>query len=171
MQKACLALIAVAFMLLLTQHAAADPLTNAMKRQRIGNYNFDVALQPNPPVAGKASQVMLRVSSVNGDDIIDLPVTIRIEKDGREVVRAGPLVVPFGHYTYPYTFEESGRYVLYADVKDYAYSGDTLTFIFIFNVSSPNDYLYTLVPGVGVAGAGAAGAIMIKRRRAKMRHG
>lgn len=168
MQKPFLAVLAIAFMLLLTQQAAADPLTNAMKKERIGNYNFEIALSPNPPVAGAASQIMLRVSSVNGDDLVDLPVTLRIEKDGHQVVSAGPLVVPFGHYTYPYTFAEPGRYVLYADVKDYAYSGETLTFTFIFNVAGPNDYLYTLVPGVGAAGAGAAGAIMVmKRRKAK----
>lgn len=163
MQKAYAAVFAVLLLLLLTvQHAAADPLTNAMKKERIGNYNFEIALQPSPPVSGAASQVMLRVSSVNGDDLVDLPVTIRIEKDGHEVTRAGPLVIPFGHYTYPYTFSQPGRYVLYADVKDYAYSGDTLTFTFIFNVAGPNDYLYVLVPGVG-----AAGAVMVMKRRKK----
>lgn len=168
MQKAYLALFAV-LLLLFVQQAAADPLINTMKKERIGNYNFEIALQPNPPVAGAVSQIMLRVSSVNGDDLVDLPVTIHIEKDGKEVARVGPVVVPFGHYTYPYTFAEPGRYVLYADVKDYAYSGDTLTFTFIFNVAGPNDYLYALVPSVGAAGAGAAGAIMIrKRRRAKV---
>ncbi|MEO9295003.1 MAG: hypothetical protein ABI347_05330 [Nitrososphaera sp.] len=154
-------------LMMMVQPAAADPLTNAMKKERIGNYNFEIALQPNPPVSGAVSQIMLRVSSVNGDDLVDLPVTIRIEKNGHEVTRAGPLVIPFGHYTYPYTFLQPGRYVLYADVKDYAYSGDTLTFTFIFNVAGPNDYLYVLVPGVGAAGAGAAGAVMIMKRRRK----
>lgn len=168
MQKAYLALFAVFLLLLLGQHAFADPLTNAMKKERIGNYNFEIALQPNPPVSGAASQITLRISSVNGDDLVDLPVTIRIEKDGKEVARAGPLVVPFGHYAYSYMFAAPGRYVLYADVKDYAYSGDTLTFTFIFNVAGPCDFLYIVVPGMGAAAAGAAGVMVIrKRRRAK----
>ena len=153
--------------LLLTQQAAADPLNNAVTRQRIGNYDFEVALLPNPPVAGSPSSLMLRLAGVNGDDLVDVPVILRLVWDGDEIYSIGPVIVPFGHYTLDYTFSEPGRYALYADLEDYTYSGETLTFTFFLNVSGPNDYLYTLVPGVGAAAAGAAGAIVMMRRRKK----
>lgn len=158
---------AIMISLLLTQQAAADPLNNAVTRQRIGNYDFEVGLTPNPPVAGSPSSLMLRLAGVNGDDLVDVPVTLRLVRDGDEIYGIGPVIVPFGHYTLDYTFSEPGRYALYADLEDYAYSGETLTFTFLLNVAGPNDYLYTLVPGIGVAAAGAAGAIVVVKRRKK----
>ncbi|MGI0020599.1 MAG: hypothetical protein ACREAY_09015 [Nitrososphaera sp.] len=162
-----LLVVAIMVSLLLTQQAAADPLNNAVTRQRIGNYDFEVALMPNPPVAGSPSSLMLRLAGVNGDDLIDVTVTLRLAKGGDEIYGIGPVIVPFGHYTLDYTFSEPGRYALYADLQDYAYSGETLTFTFLLDVAGPNDYLYTLVPGVGAAAAGAAGAIAVMRRRKK----
>jgi hypothetical protein len=145
------------------QPAFADPLGNVQLRQRIGNYDVEVATDPSPIVSGAPAKIMLRIASVNGDDLVDVPTTLRLVKDGQQVHMLGPVVVPFGHYTYERTFEEPGRYVLYADINDYAYSGQTLTFAFVLNVAGPNDYL--LVPGVGAAGAAAASAIVLMKRR------
>jgi hypothetical protein len=136
-------------------------------RQRIGNYDFEMTTEPAQIVSGAPAKVMLRIAGVNGDDLIDVPLTLRLVRDGQEIQRLGPLVVPFGHHVYERTFEEPGRYVLYADLTDYAYSGETLTFTFILNVAGPYDLLYFLVPGIGAAGAAAAGAIMLKRRKAR----
>lgn len=164
MKAAALAL-AVAIAASILQPAFADPLKNAQLRQRIGNYDFEVATEPAPLVSGAPAKVMLRIAGVNGDDLIDVPVTLRLVRDGQEMQKLGPVIVPFGHYVYERTFAESGRYVLYADLTDYAYSGETLTFTFILDVAGPNDSLYVLVPGIGAAGAAAVGAIMIMRRR------
>jgi hypothetical protein len=160
-------MLASLMMTMTIQHAAADPLNNAVTRQRIGNYDFEVAFMPNPPVAGSPSDIILRISGVNGDDLIDVPVTVRLAKDGQEIYSLGPVIVPFGHHTIAYEFAQPGRYALYADLNDYAYSGETLTFTFLLNVAGPNDYLYTLMPGVGAAVAGVAGAIVVMRRRKK----
>lgn len=162
--------LACAPVLVLLQSAHADPLGNALARQRIGNYDFELGFEPDPPVAGSPSTMMLRIAGVNGDDLVDVPVALRIEKDGDEVYRLGPVVVPFGHYSHSYVFAEPGRHVLYADLMDYAYSGETLTFIFPLQVAGENDYLYPLVPGVGAAAAGAAGAAVLLKRRKKARH-
>lgn len=105
---------------------------------------------------------MLRIAGVNGDDLVDMPLQIRIEKDGEPLQRAGPLVVPSGHYNYTYTFEEPGRYVLYADLRDYAYSGEILTFTFLLSVPGPLDYLF---PGIGAAAAAIVGTIVVMKRR------
>ncbi len=163
--KAVLLLLVFAVAASALQPVFADPLGNVQSRQRIGNYDFEVATEPAPMVAGAPAKVMLRIAGVNGDDLIDVPVTIRVAKDGQELSRLGPVIVPFGHYVYERTFKEPGRYVLYADLTDYAYSGETLTFTFVLNVAGPNDYLYVLVPGVGAAGAAAAGAIAIAKRK------
>jgi hypothetical protein len=163
--KAYLALLALACLLLLTQKAAADPLINPLTKERIGNYDFQMTTQPRPPVAGAPTQIMLRISGVNGDDLVDVPIVIRIEKDGQELSRAGPIVIPYGHYAYDYNFTTPGRYTLYVDLQDNAYSGKTLTFTFLFNVAGPYDNIYVIASGAGAAGAGAASAVVIIRRR------
>lgn len=140
----------------------ADSLAGQVTRQRIGNYDFEIATEPSPPQAGKPTKIMLRIAGVNGDDLVDVPVLLRIGKDGQQLQRVGPLVVPSGHYNYTYTFADPGRYVLYADLRDYAYSGEVLTFTFLFNVPGPEVYL---VPGVGAAAATVGVIVVIKRRR------
>lgn len=162
---ACTAVLAAVF-LLVAQPAFADPLKNAMYRQRIGNYDFQVATEPAKLVAGEPAKVVMRIAGVNGDDLVDVPVKLLLVRDGAEVASAGPIVIPYGHYAYDHTFDKPGKYVLYADLMDNAYSGQTLTFTFILNVAGQNDYyLYTLVPGIGAAGAAAVGAIVVMRRR------
>lgn len=150
------------FMSLVSQQAFADPIVGDVTRQRIGNYDVEVATEPSPPQAGEQTSIMLRIAGVNGDDLLDVPMQIRIEKDGQPLQRAGPLVVPSGHYNHTYTFPEPGRYVLYVDLRDDAYSGEILTFTFFLTVPGPTDYL---IPGIGAAAAATVGAIVILRRR------
>ena len=158
-----LALAAFAIVLLLSvQQVFADPLTGQVTRQRIGNYDVEIATEPSPPQAGEPTKIMLRLAGVNGDDLVDVPMQIRIDKDGHPLQRAGPLVVPSGHYNYTYAFAEPGRYALFADIRDTVYSGEVLTFTFFLNVPGPLDYF---IPGVGAAGAATIGAIVILRRR------
>lgn len=161
-----LAPVLVAVLILFASpQAFADPLVGQVTRQRIGNYDVEITTEPNPLQAGQPANIMLRMASVNGDDLLDVPLQLRIDKDGKPLVRAGPLVVPSGHYNYTYTFAEPGRYALFADLRDYAYSGEVLTFTFFLNVPGPADYL---IPGIGAAAAATVGTIVILRRR---RHG
>lgn len=168
LERATVAAVAAIFLLLVAQPAFADPLKNAMYRQRIGNYNFEVATEPAKLVSGQPSKVVMRISGVNGDDIVDVPVKLRLVKDGTQVAAAGPIIIQYGHYAYDHTFAEPGKYALYADLSDNFYSGQTLTFAFILNVAGPYDfYLYTVAPGIGAAVAAVVVTIVIMRRRKK----
>jgi hypothetical protein len=147
--------------------AFADPLANAY-RQRIGNYDMEMTTEPKTPLAGSPTRILLRVAGVNGDDLIDVPIMVRLAKDGAEIQRI-PVIVPYGHYNYEYTFAEAGRYVLYVDLNDYSYSGETLTFTFFVNVAGPFDYLYIVAPSAAVVVAGIAGTLIFMKRRNRVR--
>jgi hypothetical protein len=166
-------LLASGLLLLLPAAAFADPLQNAY-RQRIGNYDVEMTTEPKSPVVGAPASILIRIAGVNGDDLIDIPIRIALAKLGgdtvQEIARTDPIVVPYGHYTYDYTFSEPGRYVLYVYLNDYAYSGQTLQFTFFVNVTGPFDYyLYVAVPAaLGVAAAGAGAAFFMKRKKRQM---
>jgi hypothetical protein len=156
-------LLAVALLAANTQ-VFADPLQNAY-RQRIGNYDVEMTTEPKSPLVGSPTNILIRIAGVNGDDLVDTQITLRLVKDGAELRRTNPIIVPYGHHTYEYTFAEAGRYVLYVDLNDYSYSGETLTFTFFVNVAGPFDYLYIVVPSAGAAAAAIVGAMIFMKRK------
>ena len=153
-------------MLAAGSNAFADPLKNAY-RQRIGNYDVEMTTEPKSPLVGSPTNILIRIAGVNGDDLVDVPITIRLVKDGAELQRTNPIIVPYGHYTHEYTFAQAGRYVLYVDLNDYSYSGETLTFTFFVNVAGPLDYLYIVAPSAVAVVAGIAGTLVFLKRKKK----
>jgi hypothetical protein len=158
------------------QQARADPLKNSI-RQVIGNYNMEMRMDPKIPVVGHATNISLRISSVNGDDLVDLPIVIKISNGGKELERTHPILVPYGHYIYKYTFSEAGVYALDIDINDTNYSGQDLVFTFPINVSTSfAGYLMSsmlpLVSGIVIISAVATGigvVIFLNRRKRKGR--
>jgi hypothetical protein len=149
------------------QQAFADPLANAY-RQRIGNYDVEMTTEPTSPLAGSSTKILVRIAGVNGDDLVDVPIMARLAKDGEELQR-NVVIVPYGHYTQEYTFAEAGRYVLYVDLNDRSYSGETLTFTFFVNVAGPFDYLYVVAPSAAAVAAGIGGTLVFVRKRKEMK--
>ena len=111
----------------------ADSLKSALK-QRIGNYEVEMVTDPKSPVIGQNNSILLRFGSINGDDLFDVPIVIRIFKDNIELEKTGQILVPYGHYNYNYVFPESGRYIVFVDVNDVAYSNQILNFIYFIDV-------------------------------------
>jgi hypothetical protein len=163
--KALILIVAVVVAMLLasTAQVFADPLANAY-RQRIGNYDVEMTTEPKTPIVGSPTDILVRIAGVNGDDLIDVPIMVRLVKDGTELQR-NIVIVPYGHYTQEYTFSEAGRYVLYVDLNDRSYSETTLTFTFFVNVAGPFDYLYIVVPSAAVVAAGIAGTLVFMKRK------
>lgn len=149
-------------------HVFADLLQGASK-QRIGNYDVEMSTEPKSPTAGGSSptNILIRIAGVNGDHPADVPIMMRLVKDGVVLQTTNPIVVPSGHYIHEFAFSEAGRYVLYVDLNDYIYSGEVLTFTFFINVSGPFDYLYIAVPSVAVVAVGIVSAVVFMKGKKK----
>lgn len=149
-------------------HVFADLLQGASK-QRIGNYDVEMTTEPKSPTAGGSSptNILIRIAGVNGDHPADVPIMMRLVKDGVVLQTTNPIVVPSGHYIHEFAFSEAGRYVLYVDLNDYIYSGEVLTFTFFINVSGPFDYLYIAVPLVAVVAVGIVSAVVFMKGKKK----
>jgi hypothetical protein len=82
-----------------------------------------------------------------------------------ELQRTNPITVPYGHYAQEFTFTQAGMYVLYVDLNDFSYSGETLTFTFFINVAGSSDYLYIAVPLVAVVAVGIVSMMIFMNGR------
>ena len=116
--------------------AYADSLRNALP-QRIGNYNVEMKTDPTTPISGQNAKIFLKISSVNRDDLVDLPIIINISKDGFRQETTHPIFVPYGHYTDEFIFKEPGIYSLDVIILDDVYTGQNLTVTFPISVTTP----------------------------------
>jgi hypothetical protein len=118
------------------QEAFADSIKGSI-RQNIGNYNMEMKTDPSNPVASQNAKILLRIGSINGDDLVDLPILIRISHDGHNLTKTDPILVPYGHYIYNYIFQKPGIYTLNVDINNDYYSGQNISFTFPINVNGP----------------------------------
>ena len=166
-------LLVVALTLTTSGHVFADLLQGASK-QRIGNYDVEMTTEPKSPTVGGSSisssptNILIRIAGVNGDHPADVPIMMRLVKDGVVLQTTNPIIVPYGHYIHEFTFAQAGRYVLYIDLNDYIYSGEVLSFTFFINVSGPFDYLYIAVPyAIVVVAVGIVSVLLFMKAKKK----
>jgi hypothetical protein len=145
----------------------ADLLQGGSK-QRIGNYDVEMMTEPNSPTAGESpTNILIRIAGVNGDHLVNVPIMMRLVKDGIPLQTTNPIMVPFGHYNHEFMFTQPGRYVLYIDLNDYSYSGEILTFTFFINVAGSFDYLYIAVPSAAIVAAGIVSMVVFMKGKKK----
>jgi hypothetical protein len=89
--------------------------------QRIGNFDVELKTVPAKALAGDNTNVFIRIASINGDDVVDAPITIKVTKQGKEIHRTNTIVVPYGHYSYSFNFAESGIYTIDILIQDKIY--------------------------------------------------
>lgn len=107
--------------------AHSDTMTGGTLSQRIGDFDVELKTIPSTPVTGDETNIFLRIGTIDGNDAVDTPITIRIAKQGEEVFRSNTIFVPNGHYTHPYRFAEDGIYGIYILIHDSAAIDETKT--------------------------------------------
>jgi hypothetical protein len=105
--------------------AYSDSITGGAFSQRIGSFDVELKTVPSIPLADDKTNIFVRIGSIDGNDAIDTPISIRIAKQGHELYKSNTIFVPNGHYTYPYSFAESGIYGIYILVHDPAAVSET----------------------------------------------
>jgi hypothetical protein len=103
----------------------SDSLTGGVLTQRIGNLDVELKTVPAKPLAGENTKIFLRIGSINGGDLADIPITIKLFKQGDEIHKSNTIVVPDGHYTYTYEFAKPDNYGFNIEIQDQAASRGT----------------------------------------------
>ncbi len=97
----------------------SDSLTGRALTQSIGNFDVELKTVPEKPLAGEKTKMFLRIGTISGDDVVDMPITIKLAKQGEQIDRTNRIVVPDGHYTYTFQFLESGIYGIDIEIQNY----------------------------------------------------
>ena len=103
----------------------SDSLTGGALTQRIGNFDMELKTVPEKPLAGEETKMFLRIGTINGDDVVDMPITIKLAKQREQIDRTNRIVVPDGHYTHTFQFAESGIYGIDIEIQNYHAMGET----------------------------------------------
>jgi hypothetical protein len=100
--------------------AYSDSLTGGILTQRIGNLDVELKTVPAKPLAGEDTKIFLRIGSINGGDLADIPIAIKLFRQGDEIHKSNTIVVPNGHYTYSYEFAKPDTYGFNIEIQDQA---------------------------------------------------
>ena len=124
------------------QSISADLLSNSLQ-QRIGDYDVSINAVPRDPISGQETRINIMITTVSNNPITDTPIAIRISDERDELVRTQPILLSSGHFSYNYSFNNSGIFLLSIDILDNPAVGDSndsnkkLTFDFPIRVSEP----------------------------------
>ncbi len=143
--------------------------------EKIGNYYVQIATDPEIPTVGQDAKVLIRISSNNGDELTDVPITIRFTTskivDGKfESLDVDKIhaVVTNGHYEFNRVFTKSGNYIVYIDLEDIYYTGKIISFSFNLSTLNPFGYIfYSLISFASVTPFVVIGILVYKNKRDK----
>ncbi len=137
--------------------------------QKIGNYYVQVATDPEIPTTGENTKIMMRVSSTDGTELSDVPISIEITRNGQDINKIPLIVVTNGHHEFDYKFPEPGNYVFYVYLQDIYHSGGkTITYIFNISTLNPFGYIfYSLISFAVVTPIVVIAIIFFTNRRRK----
>ena len=124
------------------QSISADLLNNSLQ-QRIGDYDVSINAVPKDPISGQETRINIMITTVSNNPITDTPIVIRISDERDELVRTQPILLSNGHFSYKYSFNNSGIFLLSIDILDNPTVGDSndsnkkVSFDFPIRVSEP----------------------------------
>ena len=155
----------------------SDSLTGGALTQRIDNLDVELKTVPATPLAGEKTIIFLRIGSLNGVDVTDQPINIKITKQSEEIMKSETIIVPDGHYTYPYEFATPDIYGIIIEIESHvpvvekkssAEAGSqNLQFTFPINVHSKSAFWFSdiqLSLAIGVSIAVCAVIFLLRRR-------
>ncbi len=139
--------------------------------EKMGNYYVQVATDPEIPTTGQPTKIMMRISSTDGTELSDVPISIEIVRNGQDIEKIPPMVVTNGHREFDYKFLEPGNYIFYVYLQDIYHSGGkTITFIFNISTLNPFGYIfYSLISFAVATPIVVIAIIFFQNRRQKKR--
>ena len=148
--------------------AHAHSLFNSSE-ETLGDYRVQIATLPEFPQIGEKSQVLIRVTDTDYNEVERFTMGMRIFFNDEQIEAVRPQSIVGAHFTTDFVFYDSGNHIFRVDLYDATDDGGTLTFTFNLSTQSPFGYIFiSAIAAGGIIFAGVIGIIfipkMIKRR-------
>ena len=128
--------------------AYAHSLFNSAE-EFIGGYRVQIATLPEFPQIGEKSQILLRVTDEDFNEVDRFTMGMRFTYQGEQIQAILPQTVEGSHFELDYVFEKSGNYIVYVDLYDMKKQGEVLTYTFNIGAQSPFGYIFFIAITIG----------------------
>ena len=153
MRLSCGLVFLVFFSTATIYEANAHSLFNSAE-STIGDYRVQIATLPEIPSTEEKSQILLRVTDRDLNEVDKFTIGIRIFFNDEEVDTILPQAHDGGHWQTDYVFQRSGNHVFRIDLYDVAKEGGVITYT--FNVSTQNPFGYIFIYSIAAGSIGFA---------------
>ena len=146
-----------------TTDAYGHSLFNSAE-QTLGDYRVQIATQPEFPQIGEKSQLLIRVTDTDYNEVDDFTMGIRIFFNEEQIDAIRPQSIVGAHWTIDFVFIDSGNHIFRVDLYDPMDYGNPLTFTFNLSTQSPFGYIFiSAIAAGGLIFAGIMGIVFIPR--------
>jgi hypothetical protein len=146
-----------------TTDAYGHSLFNSAE-ETLGDYRVQIATQPEFPQIGEKSQILIRVTDQNLEEVNRFTMGTRIFYNDEQIVTWRPESYSSGHMEKDFFFEDSGNHIFRVDLYDVGKDGGILTFTFNISTQSPFGYVFIgAIAAGGLIFGGVMGIVFIPK--------
>ena len=148
--------------------ANAHSLFNSSE-ETLGDFRVQIATQPEFPQIGEKSQILLRVTDKEFEEVDRFTMGMRMFFNEDQIDAMRPHSIDGAHFETDFIFYDSGNHIFRVDLYDATDDGQTLTFTFNISTQSPFGYIFiSAIAAGGIIFAGVFGIIFIPRMLKRM---
>lgn len=112
-------------------------------------YRVQVATLPEFPQIGEKSQILVRVTDENYEEVDRFTMGIRIFYNGQQVDAIPPQSYETAHHEFDYVWERSGNHIVRVDLYDMGENAGVVSYVFNMSTQSPFGYIFIIAITVG----------------------
>lgn len=146
-RRSCFLLIVFALMLCPAEVFAHSMFNSA--EQFYGGYRVQVATAPEFPQIGEPSQLLVRVTDADFNEVDRFTMGIRFFYNGEQVDAIQPQSHEGGHWDYEYVWRQEGNHIVKIDLYDMGGKSGILTYTFNMGTQSPFGYIFIISITIG----------------------
>ena len=116
----------------------------------IGEHRVQIATLPEMPTTGESSQILLRVTDVDFNEVDRFTMGLRIFFNEQQIDAFPPQSHEGSHWEIDYVFETHGNHIFRVDLYDSSVSTGSGVVTYTFNVSTQNPFGYIFVYSIAI---------------------
>ena len=130
--------------------AHAHSLFNSAE-EFVGGFRVQIATLPEFPQIGEESQVLIRVTDADFEEVDGFSMGMRFTLAGEQVHAVPPAAIEGSHWEGAFVFDSPGNHIVYVDLYDMNGDGEVITYTFNLSTQSPFGYIFIVSITVGAS--------------------